>query len=1124
MTVPSLNISITNKDLEYVYYLLVSKRGLAQHHIDSYNELVQKDINKIVEEVGDLRVSLPDLRHRIQFGKVFVETPSVEEASGAQNPVYPLEARLRNITYSSPLFLEYKEYKNERLMHEGNVKIGAFPVMVKSSLCRLHNARSEELISAGEDPRDPGGYFIVNGSEKVIVGLEDFASNRIFTEKKKMGSSIFYISRVFSSTVGYRTKVEVRFNQQNKFLRVYFPGIGEDIPFVILMRALGIEKDVEIALGTSVFGEVQNELFKSFDEASGIIDRDQAIDFIGGRAAYGQPKEIRMRRAEYLLDRVLLPHIGTSSDDRLRKAYYLGKMAERAVAIKLGWRKADDKDHYKNKRLRFAGPLIAEMFRQAFRRMVRDLKYQVERADIKRSAPPRSVAHLVSTRLISELLNHAIATGNWGRRLAGVSQLLERTNYVSTISHLRRIQSTLSRSQANFEARDLHPTQWGRIDPSESPEGSNCGLVKNLSLLAQISVTADTEEIIKTLTSLGVVSAESADEKLRKEGAEVYVNGTLVGYHVEGRPLAKELVRLRRRGALSNQVNVGAYVHDYAGVTKVEVVINADPGRPRRPLVVVEEGIPRLKAEHVQKLKEGDLTIEDLTDLGVVEYLDAEEEENTLIATSLEELIPEVQHLEASPMSVFGATTSSIPFAEHNQSPRNTYEGAMAKQALGYPTSVLTFNYSTTSHYLVYPQVPLVNTVTSDIVGFEKNPIGQNFVVAVISTPYNMEDALVINKASVERGLGRTVSYFVYEAEAQLYAMGERDRIQKPESSVRGYRGEDAYARLDEDGIIPLESHIAGGEVIIGRTSPPRFLEERVDIWGQPSYRRDTSVLLKASHSGYVDDVLLTEDKEQNKLVKVRIRDTRTPEIGDKFATRAGQKGIIGAIVPQEDLPFTTSGMTPDAMINPHAIPSRMTIGHFLESIFGKAATITGKQVRGDPFIHDSPDSIYDLLKSHGFEPYGEELMVNGRTGELLDAKIFVGLVYYQRLHHMVKDKMHARARGQVTLLTHQPTEGRARGGGLRFGEMERDCLVGHGASRLLQDRLLEESDKTTIYICENCGTVGYYDSKQRRYVCRICGRNTNISAVTISYAFKLLLQEIMSLGIFPRITLKERI
>lgn len=1124
MMTSSSSISITNKDLQYVYYLLVSKVGLARHHIDSYNELIQRDLNNIVKEVGELQISLPDLRHGIQFGRITIEAPAIEEASGAQNPIFPLEARLRNVTYSAPIFLEYKEYKNERLMHEGRVKIGDFPVMVKSRVCRLHNLPEEELIKFGEDPRDPGGYFIINGSERVIVGLEDFASNRIFTERKKVGSSVFYISRVFSSTVGYRTKTEVRFSQQNERLRVYFPGIGEDIPYVILMRALGLEKDIDIARATSVFVEIQDNLSKSFDEASEIVSQEQAIDFIGGRAAYGQPKEIRMKRAEYLLDRVLLPHIGSSSADRVKKAFYLGKMAERAIAVKLGWRRPDDKDHYKNKRLRFAGPLIAEIFRQAFRRMVRDLRYQIERADIKRTVPSRHVGHLVSTRLITELLNHAIATGNWGRRLSGVSQLLERTNYLSTISHLRRIQSTLSRSQANFEARDLHPTQWGRIDPCESPEGSNCGLVKNLSLLVQISVTTDVEDIIKTLRSLGVVPVESADDKLRRDGAEVYLNGTLMGYHPEGKPLMKELIRLRRRGAISNQVNIGYYIHNYGETTRTEIVINADPGRPRRPLIVIEENIPKLKAEHIQKLRSSELTIDDLVNLGVIEYLDAEEEESTLIATGLEELTSETTHLEISPMSIFGAISSSIPFAEHNQSPRNTYEAAMAKQALGYPTSILPFNFSTTSHYLLYPQVPLVRTITSDIIGLENNPIGQNFVVAVISTPYNMEDALVINKASIERGLGRAISYFVYEAEAQLYAMGERDRIQKPESNVRGYRGEDAYAKLDEDGIVSLETHVTGGEVIIGRTSPPRFLEERVDIWGQPSYRRDTSILLKASHSGYVDTILLTEDKEQNRLVKVRIRDTRIPEIGDKFATRAGQKGVIGLIVPQEDMPFSSTGIVPDALINPHAIPSRMTIGHFLESIYGKAATLIGKQVNGDPFIHDPEEAMFEILRSYGFEPYGEEIMINGRTGEPLKAKVFIGLVYYQRLHHMVKDKVHSRARGQVTLLTHQPTEGRARGGGLRFGEMERDCLVGHGASRLLQDRLLEESDKTTVYVCENCGSVGYYDSKQRRYICRICGKNTNLSPVSISYAFKLLLQEIMSLGVLPRIALRERV
>jgi len=1115
-------VSITPDDLEYVYRLAISRLGLAQHHIDSYNELIDKDLTRIVQEVGELSILLPDLRHRLSFTGVSVEFPTIEEASGAQGPLYPLEARLRGVSYSAPIFLEFREFKNERLMQEGKVKIGEFPIMVKSRLCRLYNLSPEESVKLGEDPRDPGGYFIINGSEKVIVGLEDFASNRIFTERKRIGSSVFYTSRVFSSTVGYRTRVEIRFNQQNQLLKVYFPGVGEDVPFVILMRALGREVDKDIAYAVSHHSEVQDHLMKSFEDAVEISTVEEALDYIGGRTAYGQPKEIRIRRAEYLLDRVLLPHLGTNPEDRLKKTDFLGKMAERCIAARLGWRRSDDKDHYKNKRLRFAGPLIAEMFRQAFRRMVRDLRYQIERSDLRRTAPSRSVSHLVSTRLITDMLSHAIATGNWGRRLVGVSQLLERTNYLSTISHLRRIQSTLSRSQANFEARDLHPTQWGRIDPAESPEGSNCGLVKNVCLLAQISVTADVQEIQKTLESLGVLPADQADENMRTSWAEVYVSGVLVGYHNEGKSLVKELTRLRRRGRLSSQVNMGVYTHDYGGVQKIEVIVNADPGRPRRPLVVVEDGTPRLRPEHIRKLKAGELTFDDLVDIGVIEYLDAEEEEMSLIAPDLNSVTVDTTHLEMSPLVIFGAVTSIIPFAEHNQSPRNTYEGAMAKQALGYPTASLPYNFSTTSHYLIYPQVPLVTTDTSAVVGLERNPIGQNFVVAILSDPYDMEDALVLNKASVERGLARSASYFVYEAEARLYAMGERDRIQKPEEGVRGFRGIESYSLLDEDGTVGVETKVAGGDVIVGRTSPPRFLEERVEIWGQASYRRDTSLVVKPSHSGHIDSIILTEDTEQNRIIKVRIRDTRIPEVGDKFASRAGQKGVVGAIVPQEDMPFTASGLVPDALINPHAIPSRMTIGHFLEAIFGKAAAISGRQRKGDAFVHEDQNKIFDILKSYGLQPYGEERMINGTTGLPMKAKVFIGPTYYQRLHHMVKDKIHARARGQITLLTHQPTEGRARGGGLRFGEMERDCLVGHGASRLLQDRLLEESDKTTVYVCENCGTVGYYDSKQRKYVCRMCGKDVNISAVSTSYAFKLLLQEITSLGIYPRINLSR--
>jgi len=1002
------------------------------------------------------------------------------------------------------------------------IYIGDLPVMLKSKLFPLSGLSPEEFTKIGEDPYDPGGYFIINGSERVIVALEDLAPNRILVGVKKAGAKLSYQAKIFSTTIGFRARILLEL-KPNDSIFVSIPGIPTGIPFVILMRALGLESDKEIAEAVSSDAGIQDQLEPSFEKAAGVNTTNDAVEYIGNRVAYGQLEEYRIRRAEQVLDRNFLPHIGQTSDKRREKALFLGEMALRLVELKLKRREPDDRDHYANKRIRLAGPLLADLFRLAFRRLFRDIKYQLDRMSVK--GKKLSIFASVRSGIITNLVKHALATGNWRRGGVGITQLLDRTNITSTLSHLRRLQSPLSRSQPNFEARDLHPTHFGRICPNETPEGSNCGLVKNLSLMACISVGANSEEIKYILhTKLGVVSAKDATETLKKGSAKCFLNGILTGYSENPESLVNALREMRRIGQISSEVNVALYTIGENKGSRQEIYINCDDGRVRRPLIVVKNGKPCLASEQIEELRSGDLKWEDLVRSGCVEYLDAEEEENAFVALDINRINKKHTHLEIAPYTILGVSASLIPYAEHNQSPRNSYEAAMAKQALGIYSTNFRYRVDSRSHIFQYPQLPLVKTKPMVIVGFNNMPSGQNCVVAVISFyGYNMEDALVFNKSSIDRGLGRSSFHRVYKSEGRQYLGGLKDRLEIPESGIRGYRGEQYYRLLEEDGIISVGSYLSGNEVLVGRTSPPRFLEEFKEFEvGEPA-RRDTSIVVRPAEQGTVDSVFITESSQGNKLVKVKVRDQRVAEFGDKFASRHGQKGVIGMVYPQEDLPFTEDGVVPDIIVNPHAFPSRMTIGQLIESIAGKVAALNGKFVDGTPFDGIDHSDLRKGLLDLGFQYSGREVMYNGITGEKFDADIFVGLVYYQKLHHMVADKMHARARGQVQMLTRQPTEGRARSGGLRFGEMERDCLVGHGAALLLKDRLLDESDKYVMYICERCGYVAYYDFKQRKYVCRICEDEAAVSPVVVSYAFKLLLQEMMSLCMSPQLMLKEK-
>jgi len=600
------------------------------------------------------------------------------------------------------------------------------------------------------------------------------------------------------------------------------------------------------------------------------------------------------------------------------------------------------------------------------------------------------------------------------------------------------------------------------------------------------------------------------------ELAEVYLNGKFIGTVDSPEEFVKQVIRERRKGAISHNVNVG-----YDEKIK-EIRVECGKGRVRRPLIVVKERKPLLIEKHVKQLQKNEISWNDLIEQGIIEYLDASEEENALTSFYEKDITAEHTHLEIMPLAMLGLTASYVPYANFNQSTRLNAGAKNQKQALGFYVANYNLRMDMDVNILHTPQIPIVQSITHEISNYEKHPAGQNVVVAIMSWDgYNMEDAIVLNKGSIERGFGRSTYFRPSPAEEIRYPGGLVDSICIPDKDVKGYKSEKDYRLLEGDGIIYPEAEVKEGDVIIGKVSPPRFLVSLDEYSFASSTRRESSVSIKHGEKGIVDFVLVTENEEGRRLIEVRLRDTRIPEIGDKFTSRHGQKGVVGMVVPEADMPFSASGIIPDIVFSPHGIPSRMTIAHLLELIGGKTGALAGRYIDGTAFEAEPEERIRQELASLGFMEAGTETMYSGITGEKYSARIFIGNMYYLKLKHMVSNKIHSRARGPIQLLTRQPTEGRAKEGGLRLGEMEKDTFVAHGASLLLKERF--DSDKTIVPVCENCGSIAIHNEIKKQSYCPMCGDNIEVSNVEISYAFKLMLDEFKSLGIFPRLVLENK-
>lgn len=1148
---------VTNDDCWSALTSYFHKKGLVSQQLDSYNDFVTTTMQEIIDSNPTITVqAIPTAGNEenvqkkitIKFGQIYLTRPPVHtEMDGKTTQLLPNEARLRDLTYSAPLFIDVtkKEVNENGSMNVQDFKkvfIGELPVMLRSSYCALNKLSDSDLVALGECPYDQGGYFIISGSEKVIVAQERMATNTVHFFKK----NIFYAEIRSAPEKGMKSPSALTVKLlKNRTIECILPLIRTAIPLCIIFKALGFVSDKEIVQhtlflidrkkkkdgGKATFDILFELLKPSLEESSGINDQKTALDYIGRRGApAGSSYARRVLYAKNILAKEFLPHVGITEFEETKKTFFLGDIVCKLLLASQGKIPLDDRDDFSKKRMDLAGPLLASLFRTLFNKVTSEMVKHLQK--VIENNREFNIAIALKTSILTQGFRYALATGNWGEQIralkskSGVAQVLNRYNFVSTLSHLRRVNTPLGRDGKIAAPRHLHNTHWGVVCPAETPEGQAIGLVKNLALMTYISVKFPLAEIKTMLSEVAVTPLEEIVlptftnkdfemNEILKKSAKIYLNGNFIGIHNDANLVISLLKEVRKSNTINKDVSICKKGN--------EILIWTDAGRPTRPLFLVENNQLLFTSQMAADLEkgfqnhdlddrranilDGALFFDDLLEKGVIEYLDTLEEENAMIAMSFEDLKTnshvKYTHAEIHTSMILGISASVIPFPDHNQSPRNTYQSAMGKQAMGLFATNYLLRMDTLSNVLFYPQKPIVTTRSAEFLKYKYLPSGQNAMVAILCyTGYNQEDSIIMNKGAVDRGLFRSYFYRTYTDKEVNLKVTAPEQFTNNFEDAMGVKNLD-YSRLDNDGIIRPGERVTGDTVLIGKIVP---VKEENNF-----YYKDSSTPMRRTENGVVDTVLVTNN-DGYKMAKVKVRSMRIPNMGDKFASRHGQKGTVGICLNQEDMPFNRDGVSPDIIINPHAFPSRMSIGHLIECLLGKVSSLSGEEGDATPFTNVTVDLISKKLDQYGYQSRGYEVMHCGYTGRKLKAQVFFGPTYYQRLKHMVDDKIHARARGPTQILTRQPVEGRAREGGLRFGEMERDCIISHGAAAFLKERLLDVSDSFECNVCVVCGLI-----------CSSCKRcAAGVKRVCIPYAFKLMSQEMMGMNVAIRLGFDE--
>ena len=1071
-------------------------KRLVRHQIESYNDFVNNQIQRTIEMFNPVliaseqdmcrRTKKNKLELHVTFDKFNLYRPQIHENNGATKIMFPCDARSRNFTYASTMTIDIniryvvrtgENLENAQTFYKSipKVHIGKLPIMLKSSICVLNQYTHINNNVSGECKHDAGGYFIINGSEKTVLGQERAAENRVYCFNTSKNNNKWTWTAEIKSVPDFKCispkQINVMIaNKNNGFgcpIYVQIPRIKQPIALFVVFRALGIMSDKDICKHIVLDIEdesakpILNSLQASIIDANTVMTQEDALKIITSNVMYtpmNMDKEAGAAKkrtfTQDVLGNDLFPHCHNS----IQKIYFLGYMVNRILKCSLDMAKQDDRDSYVNKRVDLTGALLNNLYRNYFNKLVKDMTKQVIKEintgswrstdDHMNIVNKTNIYKIIKSTTIENGIKRALSTGDFGIKnvnsnKVGVAQVLNRLTYVSSLSHLRRINTPVDKSGKLIAPRKLHNTTWGFLCVAETPEGGSVGVVKNISYMTHLTIPSNSESLHQHVEPF-ISRMDNLTPKDMFVNIKVFVNGAWLGNTATPIELYNAFKDKKSKGIIN------IYTSIIFDIKNKEIRICNDAGRLTRPVLRVKNNKVFITNKIIKELNAENLTWDDLLtdtkiDEAIIEYIDPEEQNFSMIAMKPADLVKKENtnfiykftHCEIHPSTIFGILASCIPFPEHNQSPRNTYQCAMGKQAMGMYVTNYQSRMDKTAYVLTYPSRPLVDTRVMGMIKLDQIPSGSAVIVAIMTySGYNQEDSILVNKGSIDRGLFNATIYHTEKDEDKKINGDEEIRCKPDPSKTKGMKFGN-YDKVNNKGLVPENTFIENRDIIIAKVVPIK--ENRNDHTKLIKYE-DHSKIHRTTEESYIDKNFIDRNGDGYCIAKVRIRTSRKPVIGDKLSSRHGQKGTVGNIIPEGDMPFTVNGMRPDIIINPHAIPSRMTIGQLKETLLGKVLVQLGLFGDGTSFGELAVDDIRKELLKVGYEAQGNELLYNGMTGEQIESNIFIGPAFYQRLKHMVNDKQHSRSIGPMVNLTRQPAEGRSRDGGLRFGEMERDC------------------------------------------------------------------------------------